>query len=125
MRSCLSPHPWATTSKDSDNLPAPWLCLGGQGRQAVGEDTADAVAALLFPRHPSRHSWKHFPGHIPALWGCSAGYFSSRARAGPQGDIPPSAVTPTVQGAVARAGGQPLARVFPGTFLFLCSRGSA
>lgn len=42
------------------------FCLGGQGCQAVGEDTRNATVILLFPINPSRHGNKHFPWHITA-----------------------------------------------------------
>lgn len=82
-----SSHRRATT-RDRGNLPTPRRCLGGQGCRAVREDTAHAAVASLFPMYPSRHSWKHFPGHIPALRESSAGYFRSRACVRPQ-DVPP------------------------------------
>lgn len=72
---------------------------------------------LLIPVHPSRHGWKHFLGHHG-----SAQLVTSCAAL--QGDVPTSAVTLAAWRVVAGGGGWPLARVFHGTFVFLCSRGS-
>lgn len=67
---CISGPPPAG---DRDNF-----CLGGQGCQAMGEDTTDARVILLFPMYPSRQGRKHFSGHITVPQECMADYSAEK-----------------------------------------------
>lgn len=91
------------------------FCLGGQGCQAVGENTTDATVILLFPINPSQYGRKYFPQHITAPQECLADHFSQGAEQ--MQDLmemlPPCHDTNTVQWAVARVAGDRLHMCFP------------
>lgn len=120
-RGCLCPHPWATISQGQGQcantmaLPG-WPRVPGGGGRHSGCHSGIAVPCASIPTQLEAFSW---------AYSCTVGVLSWLFQEQDSEEMSrASAVTLTAQGPVAKAGRQSLARVFPGTFVFPCCRGS-